>query len=66
MSDKVVFLAHRNKETVEAFGPTQISCKLCHNRTWLIQADEEGKFPFVKCCACGQIAGRMGWAHDEP
>lgn len=42
-----------------------ISCKHCRNKTYTLQEDRVGDFPLMKCAACGQHMGRMGWAHDD-
>lgn len=41
-----------------------IACRVCHNKTYVLM-DCPGDFPLMKCAACGQHMGRMGWSHDD-
>ena len=64
MSDNVVFLQFKSPHVVEdtmAF----LSCRACRNKTYTMTEDQPGKFPLMRCAACGQHMGRMGWAHDD-
>lgn len=42
-----------------------IACKACRNKTFTLTEDCVGYFPLMRCAACGQHIGRMGWAHDD-
>lgn len=42
-----------------------LACKHCRNKTYTFHIDRPGDFPLMKCAACGQHMGRMGWAHDD-
>lgn len=64
-SGNVVYLAYRSpaaEDDMMAF----IACKHCKNKTYTLTYDQpEPSFPLLRCAACGQHMGRMGWApHD--
>lgn len=64
MTDNVIrleFLSPHVREDMMAF----LSCVHCQNKTFTFQRDRPGDFPLMKCAACGQHIGRMGWAHDD-
>lgn len=42
-----------------------ISCASCKNKTYTLVEDGRSDFPLMKCAACGQAMGRMGWVHDD-
>jgi len=42
-----------------------IACRVCRNKTYTLTEDQPGRFPIMRCAACGQHMGRMGWAHDD-
>lgn len=43
-----------------------LSCKTCSNKTFTLTDINPGvNFPLMRCAACGQHIGRMGWAHDD-
>jgi hypothetical protein len=42
-----------------------LSCKACKNKTYTFTMDRPDDFPLMRCAACGQHIGRMGWAHDD-
>lgn len=64
MTGEVVFLKftspHSEPDTM-AF----IACKVCHNKTYTLTEDRLSDFPLMRCAACGQHMGRMGWACDD-
>jgi predicted nucleic acid-binding Zn ribbon protein len=62
VTDKVVYLAFSNRETV-AEGIDFTACKHCRNKTFTITHDTT-EFPMVKCAACGAHIGRIGWAGE--
>lgn len=64
-NDKVVFLAFSKPETTEPDTMAFISCRLCHNKTYTVTEDKPGNWPLVRCAACQNHIGRMGWAPDE-
>jgi hypothetical protein len=63
MTEKVVYLAYTNRETV-AEGIDFISCGHCRNKTYTMTHDSKDGFPLVKCAACGCHIGRIGWANE--
>lgn len=42
-----------------------IACRICRNKTYTLIEDRPNDFPRIKCAACGQHMGRMGWAEDD-
>lgn len=64
MTDNVIHLAFKSPHATEdtmAF----LACGVCHNKTYTLTEDTPGDFPLMRCAACGQHMGRMGWAHDD-
>jgi ribosomal protein S27E len=61
VTDKVVYLAFSNRETV-AEGIDFVACKHCRNKTFTLTHDSAEGFPMAKCAACGAHIGRVGWA----
>jgi len=60
----VIFLAHKTEEAVPdtmAF----FACKHCRNKTYTLTEDRVGDFPLVRCAACGNHMGRIGWAPED-
>lgn len=64
MADNVIHLAFKSPH-VTSDTMAFISCKLCRNKTYTLIEDRPGDFPLMKCAACDQHMGRMGWAHDD-
>lgn len=61
----VIHLAFNNAAMNDDFG-AMLGCSICKNKTWTFVCDRpDGGFPICKCAACGQHAGRIGWAHDD-
>jgi len=61
----VVFLAHRN-DSVNTDFVEFLSCKNCHNKSWLVVYEQEkSSFPRMKCACCGESAGLFGWVNQE-
>jgi len=56
----VVHLAFSNPNLVEDTF-TLLGCGNCRNKTFTIAFDKAGEFPMIKCAACTQSIGRMGW-----
>jgi hypothetical protein len=59
----VVFLAYNN-DRLEESGPAMLACAICRNKAFSVLAPDDG-FKILKCTACGQHLGRIGWA-EEP
>jgi hypothetical protein len=64
MTGKVIFLAFQSPH-VQSDTMAFLSCRLCKNKTYTLTEDIPGEFPLLRCAACGQHMGRMGWAHDD-
>jgi hypothetical protein len=60
----IVFLKFKSPH-VEPDTMTFLSCKACRNKTYTLVEDRVESFPLMRCAACGQHMGRMGWAHDD-
>jgi hypothetical protein len=61
MSDeKVVFLKFKGSNVTDEHF-TLTSCANCKNKTFTVTHDGED-YPLMKCAACGQHIGRIGWA----
>jgi hypothetical protein len=43
-----------------------LACSVCRNKTYTLTEDRPGDFPLMRCAACGQHMGRMGWYRDDP
>ena len=62
--NKVIHLAFKSPhvdEDIMAFS----ACSLCRNKTFTLTHDRSKGFPLMRCAACGQHIGRMGWSHDD-
>jgi hypothetical protein len=64
VSGNIIHLAFRSPH-VEDGEMTFLSCKYCRNKTYTLTYDKIDDFPLMRCAACGQHMGRMGWAHDD-
>lgn len=42
-----------------------LACRYCRNKTYTLTYDRIEDFPLMRCAACGQHLGRMGWSHDD-
>ena len=62
MSEKVVFLAYKGSNVTEEHM-TVDACANCRNKTFLVIYDGQN-FPLMKCAACGQHIGRIGFADE--
>lgn len=62
--DNIIHLAFKSPHAVHD-GMAFIACSVCRNKTYTLTEDRPGEFPLMRCAACGQHMGRMGWAHDE-
>ena len=63
MNDKVVYLEFKNKNTIEEGFINFVACANCRNKTYVLIEDEKDQFPLLKCSACGNEIGRIGWAN---
>ncbi len=61
----VIKLEPRSPHSREEDGITFIACGSCKNKTYTLVEDYRSTFPLMKCAACGQAMGRMGWYHDD-
>lgn len=67
MSDNVIKLEFRPPHMADDSWISFISCASCKNKTYTLVNDTLSSFPLMKCAACGQAMGRMGWYHgDDP
>lgn len=64
MGDNVIRLEFRSPH-VQDDTMAFLSCKACNNKTYTLTDDKPGDFPLMRCAACGQHIGRMGWSHDD-
>lgn len=65
MSDNVIHLKFRSPH-VEDGTMCFLSCKVCRNKTFTLTEDMDASgFPLMRCAACGQHMGRMGWYRDD-
>lgn len=64
MADNIIHLAFRSPH-MASDTMSFISCRACKNKTYTLVEDNPEYFPLMKCAACGQHMGRMGWYHDE-
>ena len=64
MSDNVIRLKLRSPH-VDDDTMAFLACRACRNKTYTLTVDRPGDFPLMRCAACGQHMGRMGWAHDD-
>jgi hypothetical protein len=64
MSDNVIHLAFKSPHC-EPDTMAFLSCKACKNKTYTLVEDRLYDFPLMRCAACGQHMGRMGWYRDD-
>jgi len=64
MSDNVVHLKFRSPH-VQEDTMSFLACRVCRNKTFTLVEDKCEEFPLMRCAACGQHMGRMGWSHDD-
>lgn len=62
MPADVVFLKFRGPEA-EDDAMAFIACRHCRNKTYTL-VDQPGSFPLMRCAACQNHMGRIGWADD--
>lgn len=60
--EKVVFLAFSNPK-LEPESTSVSACAACRNKTFTVVHDGHD-FPMMKCAACSQNIGRVGWADE--
>ena len=64
MSGDIVHLKFKSPH-VEDDMMAFLACKNCRNKTYTLTFDKLDTFPLMRCAACGQHVGRMGWSHDD-
>lgn len=64
MDDNVIHLEFKSPH-VESDVMAFIGCRTCKNKTYTLIDDRVGDFPLMRCAACGQHIGRMGWVRDD-
>lgn len=64
MTGEVIHLKFKSPHVTEE-GVCFHSCSNCRNKTFTLTEDKPQEFPMLRCAACGQHMGRMGWAHDD-
>lgn len=52
------FRSEQQREDVMGF----FACAHCRNKTFTHTFDGDDNFPLVRCAACGNHIGRVGWA----
>lgn len=65
MTADVVFLKFKNEKVAESDTMALFACVVCRNKTYTLTEDRVGGFPLMRCAACGQHMGRMGWAPES-
>lgn len=65
MSENVVFLKFKNPDATNAEWLSFIACKHCRNKTFTMMQDDEKRYPFLKCAACGHHCGSVGWVEND-
>jgi hypothetical protein len=65
MSATIIELHPKPPSADYSDGLTFLACKSCRNKTYVLMYDASSAFPLMKCAACGQAMGRMGWYHDD-
>lgn len=64
MSDNVIHLKFKSPHVVEGHM-CFLACVVCRNKTYTLTYDNANTMPLMRCAACGNHVGRMGWAHDD-
>lgn len=64
MAEDLIHLSFKSPHVVPD-TMTFLACKGCRNKTYTLTEDRVDDFPLLRCAACGQHMGRMGWAHDD-
>lgn len=65
MTGTVVHLAFRRPDNIDSDMMAFFACKACRNKTYTLTEDRTGDFPLMRCAACGNHMGRIGWVDDE-
>ena len=58
--NNVVFLAFKS-DRGETDTMSFFACKVCRNKTYTLTEDQADYHMLLRCAACGQHMGRMGW-----
>lgn len=61
---KVIFLKFHSAEQDED-AMCFMACRHCRNKTFTHTWTGEQSFPLVRCAACGNHIGRIGWANGD-
>ena len=61
---KVIYLAFSSLHQVHD-QMDFMACKVCRNKTYTHTYVGDSNFPLVRCAACGQHIGRIGWADES-
>ena len=61
---KVVYLKFRS-DRLEDDTMAFLACSACRNKTFTHTIDQVDNFPLVRCAACGQHIGRVGYADTQ-
>ena len=64
MGDNLVHLKFRSPHMADDMM-VLIACGHCRNKTFTLTEDQPGGFPLMRCAACGQHMGRMGYVRDN-
>ena len=62
--DKVIHLNFKSPKVADDMMAF-LGCKHCHNKTFTLTTDRPNFFPLVRCAACGDHIGRIGWYHED-
>lgn len=63
-ADNVIFLQFKSPH-VEHDVMDFLACQNCRNKTYTLTHDKADTMPLLRCAACGNHIGRMGWSHDD-
>jgi len=56
----LIYLDFKNGNTTDDMM-SFIACGHCHNKTYTLTDDDQSKFALMRCAACGNHIGRIGW-----
>jgi surface antigen len=62
---EVIELKFRIPHTSDDDATRMLACAYCRNKTYTFTYDGKDGFPLMKCAACGQHHGRIGYVHDD-
>ena len=61
--DNLIYLKFRN-ETQESEFIEIMACSICKNKTFT-HTYINSEYPTVKCAACGNVCGQVGWVDND-